>query len=173
MKIKTYSMSDVFTFEKPTFHDDRGFLQEFINFETLKQSIKFEFKVNQSLFSYNNKINTIRGMHYQVAPLEQAKIISCVKGSVLDIVVDLREKSPTYMQYLTFELSDKNNSCLYVPKGFAHGYQTLEDSVMLNYFVDGLYSPEHSRTMSYKDEKLNLPWRKFNSSVIISEKDNI
>jgi dTDP-4-dehydrorhamnose 3,5-epimerase len=173
MNIKTYDISGVFTFQKPTFHDDRGFLQEFINFEVLEQKLNFKFKTNQSLFSYNKKANTIRGLHYQTAPFEQAKIVSCVKGGVLDIIVDLRENSETYMKHLAFELSDKNNLCLYVPKGFAHGYQTLEDDVMFNYLVEGSYSPEHSKTMSYKDTRVSLSWKAFNTPVIISDKDNI
>lgn len=119
--------------------------------------------------SFTAKKGTIRGMHFLQKPAEEVKLVRCIAGSVLDVIVDLREASPTYLQWFGTELSCTNNCMMYIPAGFAHGFQTLEDNTELIYHHTEKYLPELDRGVRYNDPVLNIDWPMAVSMV--SEKD--
>jgi dTDP-4-dehydrorhamnose 3,5-epimerase len=110
-------------------------------------------------------------MHYQIAPYEEAKLIRCTKGKIFDVVIDLRSKSNTFKQWFGIEISDENYKMLYVPEGFAHGFQTLEDNTEVFYQMSEMYMPDYVRGVRYNDEIFNIGWPI--TPTIISEKDRI
>ncbi len=150
--------------------DFRGFFARIFDINNFRQH-GIEFNIVQSSISYNKKKTTIRGMHYQDKPYEEEKLVQCIKGSIYDVIIDLRNNSPTYEKWVHIELSDKNYDILYVPKGFAHGFQTLEDDTLVLYHMCEFYKPEYAKTIYYKSPKFNIVWPFDNS--IMSNKDNI
>ena len=114
--------------------------------------------VEQSNLSYNHKAGTVRGMHYQVAPHPEAKLVRCTAGAVVDIIIDMRPWSPTRLQHVKVELSAGNRRALYVPPYFAHGYQTLVDGTEVTYQVGGSYAPAAERGLRWNDPGLGLDW---------------
>jgi dTDP-4-dehydrorhamnose 3,5-epimerase len=137
--------------------DERGFFaRTFCKDEFEKHGI--DFSCVQCNLSYNKKKGTLRGMHYQAAPHEEAKIVSCVRGSIFDVIVDLQPNSPTYKKWYGTELSAKNHSTLYVPKGFAHGFQTLEDDCEVFYMMGEYYHEESARGMRWDEPAFKIEW---------------
>lgn len=124
----------------------------------------------QCNFSYNSRKGTFRGMHYQAPPFEEAKIVNCVRGSVYDVIVDLRPGSPGYRRWAAVELSERNMASLYVPEGFAHGFLTLEDDSTVFYQMTGFYSPESGRGFRWDDPAFEIRLPDV-GDLIISEKD--
>jgi dTDP-4-dehydrorhamnose 3,5-epimerase len=120
--------------------------------------------------AYNHRSGTLRGMHYQVAPYEEAKFIRCTRGAIYDIIIDLRRDSPTYKKWTGVELTAENRRAFYVPEGFAHGYQTLVDDTETFYLVSQHYSPESERGVRWDDPTFAIEWPKSDSRVI-SDKD--
>lgn len=114
--------------------------------------------VVQCNLSFNKKGGTTRGMHYQAAPYEEAKLVRCTRGSIFDAIVDLRPDSVTFMQWVGFELTSENRRMLYVPEGFAHGYQTLEDDTETFYQVSEWYKPEAERGIRWDDPAMGIAW---------------
>lgn len=108
--------------------------------------------------SYNKQKGTIRGLHYQIKPYEEAKLVRCMKGAISDVIVDLRPSSPTYKQWIAVELSEANRRALYVPEGFAHGFQTLMDDTELFYQVSQFYAPEFERGVRWNDPAFAINW---------------
>lgn len=125
----------------------------------------------QDNLSYNIKKNTIRGMHWQSAPYGEEKMIRCLRGAVYDVVVDMRKNQSTYGKWFGVELSANNNQALFIPKGFAHGYQTLEDDTAVYYKVSEFYHPECAMGLRYNDDKINIPWKELEEELIISQQD--
>jgi dTDP-4-dehydrorhamnose 3,5-epimerase len=119
--------------------------------------------------SYSAHKDTIRGLHFQNAPMAQTKLIRCTKGVIVDTVVDLRSDSPTYKKWFSIELSAENKKQLYIPKGFAHGFLTITDDVEVQYKVDEFYSKEHDRSIRFDDPDIGVDWGIENP--ILSEKD--
>ncbi len=119
------------------------------------------------------KKGTLRGLHFQKAPMAQAKLVRCIRGSIIDVAVDLRKGSPTYLKWVAEELSAENKKQIYVPRGFAHGFITLTDDVEIEYKVDNLYSPEHDRGIRYDDPEIAMDWEKYLKGMepILSAKD--
>lgn len=117
-----------------------------------------EAVVDQANLSVNHRAGTLRGMHYQTASAPEAKLVRCTRGAVVDVAVDVRPDSPTYLQHVMVELSAENRRALYVPPLFAHGYQTLEDHTDVAYQVSGAYSPDHERGLRHDDPALSLAW---------------
>jgi dTDP-4-dehydrorhamnose 3,5-epimerase len=115
-------------------------------------------RIAQCSLSFNRKRGTIRGMHYQVAPFEEIKLVRTTRGAVFDVAVDLRRDSPTFRQWVGVELSADNRRMLYIPEGFAHGYQTLTDDAELLYFVSTEYSAEHQRGVRWDDPAFGVDW---------------
>ena len=123
----------------------------------------------QANHSYNRKRGTLRGMHFQRAPHEEVKLVRCVRGAILDVIIDLRPESPTYMKWEGFELTADNGRLLYVPAGFAHGFQTLVDDVDVIYQVSHPYTPAAEGGVRYNDPKFGINWPE--PVTVISEKD--
>ncbi|MEK4190992.1 dTDP-4-dehydrorhamnose 3,5-epimerase [Paenibacillus sp. FSL L8-0494] len=125
----------------------------------------------QCNISYNKKKGTLRGLHYQAFPYEETKLVRCTKGSIYDVIVDIRPNSPTYKQWFGIELSETNYKMLYIPKGFAHGFQTLSDDTEVFYQMGQVYKDEYARGIKWNDPDFNIVWPKEENDRIISEKD--
>ena len=148
--------------------DGRGFFaRSFCTHELEKIGLVGTFV--QCNISYNRRRGTLRGMHYQEKPHEEVKIVSCTRGRLHDVVVDLRADSETFRDWLAVELSQKNRRALYIPKGFAHGFQTLEDNTDVLYFMSEFYCPASARGLRWNDPALAIRWPLQNP--ILSEKD--
>lgn len=117
-----------------------------------------ETRLVQCNLSHNHRRGTLRGMHYQAAPREEVKIVRCVRGAIYDVIIDLRPDSPTYTKHFAVVLSATNRQALYVPKGFAHGFQTLEDDTEVLYQMSEFYSPEHARGVRWNDPVFGIEW---------------
>lgn len=114
--------------------------------------------VRQSNVSLNHKKGTVRGMHFQTAPYEEAKLVRCTRGEILDVMIDLRPESPTYMQWVAEHLSEDNHRALYVPEGFAHGFQSLTDHAELTYQVSQMYAPLYASGVRFDDPAFSIEW---------------
>ena len=148
--------------------DDRGFFaRTFCVTEFANEDLATE--VEQSNLSFNHRAGTLRGMHFEVAPHPEAKLVRCIAGAVLDIIVDVRPGSPTWLQHVAVELSAQNRRALYVPPFFAHGYQTLVDGAEVMYQVSGSYVPAAERGLRWDDPDLGLAWPL--PVTVISNKD--
>jgi dTDP-4-dehydrorhamnose 3,5-epimerase len=137
--------------------DERGFFaRSFCRNEFEQRGLNSY--VAQSNISFNFKRGILRGMHYQIAPHSEAKLVTCVAGSIYDVLIDLRKDSPTYCQWLAIELSARDRSMLYVPEGFAHGFQTLEDDTTVFYQMFNFYEPAASRGVRWDDPAFAIQW---------------
>lgn len=125
--------------------------------------------IAQANLAFNSKKGTLRGMHFQFPPVAETKIVRCTRGAILDIIVDLRPESPTYLHHISVELSQDNYRALYVPERFAHGYQVLRDETETSYHVGEFYAPGSEGGLLYNDPRLNLTWPL--PVTVISEKD--
>jgi dTDP-4-dehydrorhamnose 3,5-epimerase len=143
----------------------RGFCQNEFKAHGLKAVIA------QANIAFNHKKGTLRGMHFQFPPAAETKLVRCTRGAILDIIVDLRPESPTYLQHIAVELSENNYRALYVPERFAHGYQVLRDETETSYQVGEFYTPGSEGGLLYSDPRLGLEWPLPVS--IVSEKDQV
>lgn len=150
------------------YEDIRGFFMRTFCKNKFK-SHNIDFNIVQTNMSFSHKKGTLRGMHYQDKPYEEAKIVQCIKGSMYDVIIDLREYSQTKDRWTSVELSDKDNTMLYIPKGFANGFQTLEDNTTIIYYNDQYFNHQSSKIILFNDPKYKIKW-KFEPTVI-SEKD--
>lgn len=126
-------------------------------------------KLVQCNISYNKNRGTLRGMHYQIAPYEEVKLVSCIAGIIYDVILDLRQDSPMFRRWQAFELSASNHRMLYIPKGFAHGFQTLQDNSTVFYQMSEFYHPECARGVRWDDSAFSIEWPI--DEIIMSEKD--
>ncbi len=145
--------------------DERGFFsRSFCKKEFREQGIDMD--IAQCNISYNRRKGTLRGMHYQGSPHEEAKLVSCTKGALYDVILDLRKDSPTYCQWVAVDLSADNNKILYVPKGFAHGFQTLQDDTVVFYQMSEFYHPECAKGVRWNDSAFAIKWPAENNRTI-------
>ena len=165
MKINKTYIEDLLIIEPQLFEDERGFFYESYNKNNLKSNIVF-VQDNESK-SYKG---VIRGLHFQAPPFEQTKLVRCVSGNILDVAVDLRKNSKTYGNYFSIELSSENNKQLFVPKGFAHGFQILSETAIVNYKVDNYYNPKSDSGLIWNDKDLSIDWN-LDLKPILSKKD--
>ena len=170
MKVHTTHIPDVLILEPKIFGDDRGIFLESWNQKTLKDQVGIDEVFVQDNHSKSSK-GVLRGLHYQLPPYSQIKLVRVIEGSVLDVIVDLRKSSSTFGKHLSFILSSQNKHQLLVPHGFAHGYVVLSDSAIFSYKVDNYYSPQYERGISFDDKSLAIDWHLPFESLIISEKD--
>lgn len=165
MEIKSTNIPDVLLVCPKVFQDDRGYFLESFNQKFFPN--KTFVQDNQSF----SERNTIRGLHYQLVK-PQAKLVRVVKGCILDIAVDIRKDSPTFMQHVAVELSAENFNQLYIPEGFAHGFQVLSAEAEVLYKTTEYWYKEYDRSIFYNDPELNLPWiLKDDTNIKISSKD--
>lgn len=127
-------------------------------------------KIVQCSISFNHKKGTLRGMHYQVAPYEEEKLVRCTAGAVFDVIIDLRPESPTFKAWLAVELSASNRKMIYIPGGFAHGFQTLEDNSEIFYQISEFFHPESARGVRWDDPTFGIEWPVL-QEITISDKD--
>ncbi len=157
MKFADTPLSGAYVIELEPFFDDRGFFTRTFCQKEFAE-IGFNKKIVQINHSLTRQKGSIRGMHYQLQPDCEIKIIRCVRGKVLDVMVDIRAGSSTFMKWHGVELSQETMRMVYIPEGFAHGFQTLTDNVELIYHHSAFYSPENERGLRYDDEKFAIKW---------------
>ncbi|MFQ5642843.1 MAG: dTDP-4-dehydrorhamnose 3,5-epimerase [Thiogranum sp.] len=157
MKFRETALPGAFVIEPETLEDKRGF------FARVWCRKEFEehglvATIAQANTSFNARAGTLRGMHYQVAPHEETKVVRCTRGSLYDVIVDLRPDSVTYGNWTGIELTATNHTMLYVPAGFAHGFITLEDNTEVSYLISAAYAPQAARAVRWNDPAFNIEW---------------
>jgi len=169
MNILKTNIEGVLIIEPKVFGDERGYF-----FESYSQKL-FEEKVCQTCFVQDNesksKYGVVRGLHFQRAPYEQAKLVRVIAGRVLDVAVDIRPGSPTYGQHVSTVLSGDNKRQLFIPRGFAHGFAVLSDEALFQYKCDNYYAPGHEGAIRWDDPKLAIDWMLPPGDIILSGKD--
>jgi dTDP-4-dehydrorhamnose 3,5-epimerase len=167
MKINKTFINDLLIIEPQLFKDDRGFFYESYNKNNLDKVINVFFvQDNES----KSKKGVVRGLHFQLPPFEQTKLVRCVSGKILDVVVDLRTNSKTYGKSFSIELSSENNKQIFIPVGFAHGFQVLSEEAIVNYKVDEYYNPDSDSGIIWNDKDLSIDWN-LDLKPILSKKD--
>lgn len=168
MTLNETAVNGVFEIEPKVFGDNRGWFYESYSKEKFeKLGITAEFVQDNRSFSAQK--GTLRGLHCQTNPKAQSKLITCLKGAILDVAVDIRKGSPTYMKWVAVELNEENKKMLFIPKGCLHGFVTLTENVEVSYKVDEFYSPENDRSICFCDSEIGVEWGIENP--ILSEKD--
>ncbi len=165
-------IEDVVIVEPKVFGDSRGYFVETFRADKLEEFLGYKINFCQDNESKSKK-GVLRGLHYQLPPFAQTKLVRVIKGEVLDVAVDIRKGSPTFGKYVSVELSEKNKRQLLVPRGFAHGFVVLEDDTIFAYKVDNYYSPENDRGILFSDENLGIDWRLPFDKLILSAKDKV
>ena len=157
MNLNKTGFSGVFLIEIEKLKDDRGFFARTFDSNFFEDNGLIS-KFVQSSISYNIQKGTLRGMHYQIDPYAETKLISCTNGKIFDVLIDLRSDSKTFKKWQSFELDSKHYSSLYVPEGIAHGFQALEDNSVLSYQISNIYKPDFSRGIRWNDPFFNIDW---------------
>ena len=168
MKFLETELNGAFIIKFEKHEDERGFFTRVWD-KKLFQENGLNSDLLQISFSFSKKRGTLRGMHLQKKPFEESKLVRCTNGKIFDVIIDLRQKSSTYKKWISMELSSDNLQGLYIPEGFAHGFQTLEDNCEVCYHMSNWFSPEHARGIRWDDGKFNITWPINNP--IISKKD--
>ena len=157
MRFIPAKLKDAYIIEPEKIEDERGFFARTWCKEQF-ESKHLDSDVLQCSLSFNKKKGTIRGMHCQIPPFAETKLVSCTKGRLYDVIIDLRPRSETYLQWMFVELTPENRKSLYIPKGFVHGFQTLEDNTEVFYQITESYSPESARGIRWDDPNFNIDW---------------
>lgn len=170
MKFTPQSIKEVILIE-PTIHgDDRGYFIETFRQDLLEEAIGYRVNFLQDNESKSTK-GVLRGLHYQLPPYTQAKLVRVIEGNVLDVAVDMRKSSPTFGQHVSLELTAQNKYQFFIPHGFAHGFIVLSDSATFAYKVDNYYAPEHDRGIAFDDKELKIDWQLLAEELQLSDKD--
>jgi len=167
MKITTTNIEGLIVFELNSFGDDRGYFKELYK-KSVYKDVGIEAEFVQDNLSKSIK-NVVRGLHYQSGQYAQGKLVSVIKGKVLDVAVDIRFGSPTYGKYYSLELSEENKKQFWIPPGFAHGFSVLSDEAYFLYKCTAEYSKEHEKCIIYNDPELNIDWKV--DTHLVSPKD--
>ena len=161
-------LSEAYVIEIERVEDERGFFaRTWDKNEFIERNLDYEFI--QSSVSRNSKKGTFRGMHFQGKPYDETKIVRCTKGKIFDVIIDLRSNSKTFKKWFAIELSEDNHRMLYIPKGFAHGFQTLKNNTVLNYQMSQIHKPQYYKGVRWNDSAFNISWPLKPTSI--SEKD--
>ena len=169
LKFTETKLKGSYIIELEKLEDERGFFARTWDKKQFERHY-LNFQLVQCSVSFNRKQGTLRGLHYQIKPFEEAKLVRCTKGKIFDVIIDLRKNSQTYNKWFTLELSEKNFKMLYVPEGFAHGFQTLEDNTEVFYQMSQVYMPKYARGIRWNDPLYQISWPI--KSPIISKQDN-
>ena len=170
MEIVEKVLTDAIVLKPRVFEDERGYFYESFNEKVFESLTDLKVNFIQDNQSYSSK-GTLRGLHFQKPPFEQAKLVRCIEGKVLDVAVDIRKNSKTYGQHVAVLLSGENKRQLFVPRAFAHGFLVLSDTATFAYKVDNTYAPEFDVGIRWDDSILNIQWGVNESEVLVSEKD--
>lgn len=154
LTISSTDFQDLYVIEDNSFKDERGFFSRVYCCEELSEIT--QMKISQINHSYTREKGTVRGFHFQYEPDSEIKIVKCIRGSIMDIVVDIRKDSPTFLQHFSIELTQENQKMLFIPKGFAHGFQTLSSDTELIYLHSNMYNPFNEGGLNIKDPLLNI-----------------
>ncbi len=169
MKVTPLSINGLYVIEPEVYEDSRGFFFESFNERIFTDAISQSVTFVQDNHSKSSK-GVLRGLHYQMPPFAQGKLLRVVQGKAFDVAVDLRENSPTFGQWSGIELSSENKKQLWIPEGFAHGFITLSDTAELLYKTTHYYHPESERCIAWDDKKIGIDWP-FGGEIILSDKD--
>ena len=169
MKVIKAELEGLLIIEPVVFEDERGyFFESFNEKKHIETGLSYKFvQDNQSKSSYG----VIRGLHYQIEPFAQTKLVRVLQGRILDIAVDIREGSPTFGKWVKIELTEKNKKQLLIPKGFAHGFAVISETAVILYKCDDFYNPQADRGIIYNDKVLNIDWELHPDVILVSEKD--
>ena len=170
MTVKETNLKECYIIEPKIFNDQRGYFFESFNLNKFNELTNSNIAFVQDNESCSSK-GVLRGLHYQEDEYAQAKLVRVIKGSVLDVVVDIRENSPTFGEHFSIELSAENKTQLFIPRGFAHGFLVLEDQTIFSYKCDNYYNKAAERGIIFNDITLKIDWQFNISELILSEKD--
>ena len=170
MEFIKQKIPDVILIKPATHGDDRGYFVETFRQDLFEKAVGYQVNFIQDNESKSTK-GVLRGLHYQLPPYTQAKLVRVIEGSVLDVAVDIRKSSPTFGQHVAIELTGENKHQLFVPYGFAHGFVVLSDSATFTYKVDNYYAPEYDQGIKFNDKQLAVNWKLPNQILQLSEKD--
>lgn len=166
------SIPDVVICEPKIFGDDRGYFTETFRNDILEDFLGYQINFCQDNES-KSKYGVLRGLHYQMPPFTQTKLVRVLEGRVLDVAVDIREDSPYFGKHVAVELTAENKKQLFVPRGFAHGFVVLSETATFAYKCDNYYSPSHDRGIIFNDPVLNVDWHIPSQDIILSDKDGL
>lgn len=172
MIAKETKLKGCFIIQPQIFQDKRGYFLESYNKRVFRDLVGCDVNFVQDNESLSSK-GVLRGLHYQMGIHAQAKLVRVIKGNILDIVVDIRENSPTFGQHLALELSEKNKKQLFIPRGFAHGFVVLSDTAIFSYKCDNFYNKHSEAGIIYNDSTLNIDWQLKEKELTISDKDSV
>ncbi len=169
MNIIQTSIPEVLIIEPKVFYDARGYFMESYSLKKLERHLQNTIFVqdNESFSEYG----VVRGLHYQLPPFSQSKLVRVVSGRVLDVAVDIRQNSPTFGKYVSAELTADNKLMMFIPAGFAHGFAVLSETCIFQYKCNNYYSPEHEASIRWDDPTINIDWRLPEEDMLLSEKD--
>ena len=172
MKFTRTKIPDVVIIEPKVHGDERGYFVETFRADKLEEFLGYKINFCQDNESKSSR-GVLRGLHYQLHPAAQTKLVRVIKGRVLDVAVDIRKGSPTFGKHVSVELSEENKKQLLVPRGFAHGFVVLEDDTIFAYKVDNYYSPQNDRGILFSDEALAIDWKVPQEELLLSAKDKV
>lgn len=172
MRFIKADIPDIRIIEPIILSDNRGYFEETYRKDKLEEAIGYSIDFvqdNESKSSYG----VLRGLHFQLPPFAQSKLVRVIKGKILDVAVDIRKGSPTFGKYVSVELSEENKRMVFIPRGFAHGFVVLSDEAIFSYKVDNYYSKENDCGIAYNDPALGIDWQLDSDSLKLSEKDKM
>ena len=170
MMVHALELAGVFEISPRKFGDDRGFFSETYNAKSFAEA-GIDLTFVQDNLSYSAAKGVVRGLHYQLPPFAQDKLVRVTRGAILDVAVDIRKSSPTFGKWVALEVSAEKWNQILVPKGFAHGFMTLVENTEVIYKVTNYYSPEHDRSIQFDDPAIGIDWPLSSSGVQLSDKD--
>lgn len=171
MEFVSQFIPDVWVIKPKVHSDERGYFAETFRRDKFEDVLGYKVHFIQENESKSYK-GVLRGLHFQLEPYAQSKLIRVIEGAVLDVAVDIRKGSPTFSQYVAVELSGDNKKQMFIPRGFAHGFVVLTDTATFVYKVDNYYSPEYDRGVIFDDKEVNIDWRLPKQQLIMSVKDS-
>ena len=171
MKFLPQTIPDVLLIEPVIHRDERGYFVETFKQKLLDEALGYQVNFIQDNESKSTSKGILRGLHYQLPPYTQNKLVRVIKGEVLDVAVDIRRNSPTFGKHVSVVLSEKNKKQLFVPGGFAHGFIVLSDGAIFAYKVDAYYSSEHEEGIAYNDKEIDIDWHFLEKEIILSKAD--
>jgi len=170
MKVLERKLNGVVLLEPKVFADDRGYFSETFRQDEFEEAVGHKVNFIQDNES-KSSFGVLRGLHYQLPPFAQSKLVRVIEGTVIDVAVDIRKGSPTFGQYAAVELSSRNKHQLFIPRGFAHGFLVTSPTATFAYKVDNYYAPEHDRGILYNDPAIGIDWGIDLEKILLSEKD--